>query len=158
MLLWTLGSPGEPQVRVLNKQHQTFLRKWILNAGWAGIALCPANVISLSNSSLMRTDSLRDLIKRVYIYPHAFFSARDIVRGSLEEPFEILQGHGSVCAAMERSVRVSCSVYWRVACTYTHAQPWKRFFTPRQQVESQRLSLLLENNPLLGPRRPFSDT
>ena len=123
MLLRTLGSPREPQVRVLNKQHQTFLRKWILNSGWGGAALCPANVISLSNSSLMRTDSLRDLIKRVYIYPHAFFSARDIVRGSLEEPFEILQGHVSVCATTGRNIRVSCSVYWCVACTYAHTQP-----------------------------------
>lgn len=145
MLLWTLGSPREPQVRVLNKQHQTFLRKWILNT-WGGAALCPANVISLSNSSLMRTDSLRDLIKRVYIYPHAFFSARDIVRGSLE-PFEILQGHGSVCAATEAGSRLlrvlACCMYMHTCTaleTLLHTQAaggiTKTFFTPSEQPSS----------------------
>lgn len=39
-------------------------------------ALCPSSVISWSNSRLMRTDRLRDLIKKVYIYPHALFSGR----------------------------------------------------------------------------------
>lgn len=105
----------------------------------------------------MRTDHLRDLIIKVYIYPHALFSAKDIVSGSLEEPFGVLQERRSVCRAM--GVGCTSELLCVVTHTYAHTQPWKHFFPPKQQmVDSQRLYFLVLNNLLLGLQSPFSDT
>lgn len=82
----------------------------------------------------MRTDCLRDLIKKVYIYPHALFSGKDIASGSLEKPLQIPWGRVSVAGPREWGVRVSCSVCWG---GYAHIRTFSPFSHLRAYLRTQ---------------------
>ena len=71
----------------------------------------------------MRTDPLRDLIKKVYIYPHALFSAKAIASGSLEKSLQILQRHVSVAGPWEQGVlsELLCVMVWLGTLMHTHS-------------------------------------